>query len=234
MKNFVCTFITLVVFNMSYGQWAYLGTTEAGFGVRSEIAEEIKNEKLKRSILDLSEYRWQNVNISLNGKKDSIIARYNPITDAVEIKENNDIATIAKRNNMRFTFTESNFTYQVKSYYGNDNKIYMSHFLVDEFSDELGIYKKEVFKFSEPKKSKYISLEIKEEELDRSKIYYIIDSSNKLFYLTLDRNTIRKSFPKNAREIIKFIKKHKLRENNKSDLITLARYLQNLQTKKSE
>jgi hypothetical protein len=229
MKKLFTAFIVLVCFNLSFSQQiAY----EPVFYPLNEMFENIENEVFTQRIIDLDEFRWQLVDMSFNGKSEKqIMGRFNPITDAVEIKENDNIKVVVKRNDLRIAFTETNTTYQAKSYYGDDDKIYTTYFLVDEFSDELGLYKKQTFHSVKPNSTKYIDIRKQENEIKKGELFFIIDKNNRLLQLTTNRRVIRKSFPKNAPLIINFIKDNNLVEKEKSDIVALARFVNSLQFK---
>jgi hypothetical protein len=230
MKRFYCTCIVLAFFNFSTAQDMWGFNTEMLSGNDYMAADDRRNSfytTLEYSVKRSDELNWQNLSLSANGEQQTVVVRYNPIKDAIEIKDANKIYEIAKRHNVSVTFAETNVTYQAKSYYGDDGKIYTSYFIVDSSFDDVGVLKKESFKRDERRWRKRRNGTIRFNKID---MYYIIDGNNKLFYLTTDRATIRKSFPDRAPSIIKYIRKNKLRESRYDDIIKLAKYIKTFET----
>jgi hypothetical protein len=183
------------------------------------------NDDIKNALKKLDEFNWKKTSLKIDGELRTISARYNLIKDALEIKYKGKEYELAKRNNFSFTFEDSNKTYQVKSFYADDGMIHTSYFIVDEDLKELGVFKKESFEKIDYKRERYISMRKDGIEFRKKFKYYLIDKDNRLFHLTTNRSTIRKSFPYNGSSIIKFIKKNKLSDDNNQDIIGLAKYI---------
>jgi hypothetical protein len=230
MKRFYCTCIVLASFNFSLAQETSQHQTAWFNGDHYMATEDLRQTfyaKLMYSVERSDELNWQNLSLSANGKQQIVVARYNPIKDAIEIKDPDKIYEIAKRHDLSVTFSETNVTYQAKSYYGDDGKIYTSYFIVDDSFEDLGILKRESFKGDKRRWRTRRDGTIRFKKID---MYYIIDKNNMLFYLTTDRATLRKSFPDQAPSIIKYIRKNKLSESRYDDIIMLAKYIKTFET----
>lgn len=231
MTNFYHTFIAIAFFNLSIAQGISVHETALNNSPRNmaSLGEErnVFYAELEYSINRSDELKWQNLSLSADGEQQTVVARYNPIKDAIEIKEGDKIYEIAKRHNLSVTFVETNVTYQAKSYYSYDGKIYTSYFIVDNSFEDLGVLKRESFERDERRWRKQRNGTIRFNKIDT---YYIIDENNTLFSLTTDRPSLRKSFPDQAPSIIKYIKKNKLSESSYDDIIKLAKYIKNLQS----
>lgn len=231
MEKLIYTIVALVFFNLCTAQVSSINTHQHQTAMLNSdqyvTVKDLNNSfytTLAYSLERSDELNWQTLRLSANGEQQTVLARYNPNKDAIEIKDDEKIYEIVKRHNVSVTFVETNVTYQAKSYYGVDGKIYTSYFIVDNYFEDLGVLKRESFKGDERRWRKRRDGTIRFIKIDT---YYIIDESNRLFYLTTDRRTIRKSFPDQASSIIKYIKKNKLTESRYDDMITLARYIKN-------
>ncbi|WP_299278205.1 hypothetical protein [uncultured Psychroserpens sp.] len=175
--------------------------------------------------------RWRRAKIFINGQFNHFSARYNPISDDIEIKDNDKIFQLIKRNNVQITFLDSNETYIVKPYKNNLGQEVASYFLIDEDSKASGLLKKRVYSYVSTKTYKrnrnartHKPIKFKMED------HYYIINDNKLVALSTNRKSIKRDFPEDAKLILTFIKEHKIRKNTRNNLKVLATYISSLET----
>lgn len=181
----------------------------------------------------LFDLNWEKTEMKVNENFQIVEARYNPYSDAIEIKKDGKIFEFAKVNNRNIKFIDTDVTYQAKSFYGSDGKIYTSYFIISKFADDTTLLKKEWIE-ENPAYGKrlnaYMDVVVVSEQFTRKDYYYFIDDNNRLFHLTTDRRLIKDIYPDNAESIIKYIRTNKLSSDNENDLMTLARYIKTLQS----
>jgi hypothetical protein len=190
-----------------------------------------RDEDKKNSLIQLLDLKWEKAEVEFNNNYQLVEARYNPFIDAIEIKQDDKIFELAKSNNRKIKFTDTNITYQAKSYYGSDNKIYSSYFIVNNQADDITVLKREWIEFNESYQKtdlKYPSVVRNKEKYNKRNFYYFIDDNNRLFLLTTNRRDIKKMFPENAKSIINFITANKLTSDTEKDMTTLAAYIYSL------
>ena len=191
------------------------------------VSPRVQNETFSDYFLKSDELKWKQATILLNNEPKTVSARYNVLYDDIEVKDNNKTYKLVERPHLNVTFSETNETYQYISYYGNDGHVYSSYFIVDDLSDELGVFKKQSFKKS---RDRYYG----NYKVVKDYMYYMLDANNKLCHLTTNRRTIKKAFPEEADAILNFVKKNKINKRNQNDLISLARYINSLIKDKQE
>jgi hypothetical protein len=234
MKTIIFTLLVFAFFNFSSAQVVHSAIVRNGFPEDNLLEERNKNySNLQNAVENSDELKWQNMSLVVDGELKTVLGRYNPIRDAVEKIDNGTIYEVIKRHNLSITFEDTNITYQVKSYFGEDNRIHKSYFIVEDGSEEQGVYRKEIFVKSQPIPNNYMLLQ-DDYKFDKNSIYYRIDSAHKLVELTTNRRIIKKSYPEHATSIIKYIKVNNLNSKSKKDLIILANHIQNLENKKEE
>ncbi|MFP4846561.1 hypothetical protein [Winogradskyella sp. PE311] len=228
-KNLIYTFLAFTFLNFSNAQISNENIYLFGHMNAERDKQNTNYNDLTYSIEKSDEFKWQNISVIIEGELENVFGRYNPMQDTIEVKDADKIYEIAKRNNLRVTFTESGKVYQVKSYYGNDDKIHKSYFITSNFSKELGVFKRERFKKNELKKYKRKANGTI--YFDKSFVYYMLDKDNKLLQLTTNRKTIKNTFPTQAKSIINYIKSNDLSSKNEKDIIVLAQYIKSLKSK---
>jgi hypothetical protein len=215
-------------------QWTNMsmGAGAVGTGVLSANPD-LMNAIKQSQLFDLN---WGKATMKVNESFEIVEARYNPFNDAIEIKQNDKIVELPKSNNREIKFIDRNMTYQAKSYYGSDGKIYTSYFIVNNMSADVTVLKKEWIE-ENPNYGKrlnaYMNVVVVTEQFKRKDYYYFIDENNMLILLTTDRSLIKNLYPDNAQSIIKYIRANKLKSDNENDLMTLAKYIKTLQDENS-
>ncbi|TPV32843.1 hypothetical protein FJ651_11075 [Paucihalobacter ruber] len=248
MKNFSYALIALMCFNLSHAQsdisstsnhfvntqWINMSMGAEAIGTGALSANPDLMNAIKQS--QLFDLNWGKATMKLNDNFEIVEARYNPFNDAIEIKQNDKIVELPKSNNREIKFIDRRITYQAKSYYGSDGKIYTSYFIVNNMADDVTVLKKEWIE-ENPNYGKrlnaYMNVVVVTEQFKRKDYYYFIDENNMLFLLTTDRNLINNMYPNHAKSIIKYIRTNKLRSDDENDLITLAKYIKTLQDENS-
>lgn len=228
MKTITYILITLVSFNFCNAQSHRVSTDfESSLNLGGDPAfdyERVLLNAVKKS--ELFNLDWQSAEIKLNDNPQLVKARYNPFIDAMEINKDDKIFELAKRNNQNITFLDTGISYQARSYFATDGKIYTTYFIVDTSAADTTILKREVIETSSQKKAlSYLGVNGEQSKLTKVYFYYVIDDSNRLYQLTTNRRDLKKMFPDDAKSIISFIKTHNIRSNNKEDLITLAGFI---------
>ncbi|MCD2260875.1 hypothetical protein [Psychroserpens luteolus] len=200
----------------SLGDLFGLNTIYNGYG-RNFRAIDHRNFSLDRSL----DARWRRARIFINGLPNIFSARYNPIFDKVEIKDQDNIYNLIKTENVEITFLDTNQTYIVKSY--TDDKGYeaLNYFLLDTDVNGYELLKRDVYTHIINKRSK------NKIKLKKSEQFYIMHD-DKLVALSTKKKTIKKDFPENAKLILAFIKKNKLKKDKKDHLKLLANYITSL------
>lgn len=245
MKKYIHSLIILMFFNFCLAQ-SDVSTTPNQFinaqwvnmSMGSEVFwtktlsdnPDLINDIKQSGLIDLN---WEKAKMEINENFQVVEARYNPFNDVIEVKQDGKIFEFAKVNNRNIKFIDTDVTYQAKSFYGSDGKIYTSYFIVNNLADDTALLKKEWLEQNPDfgkRLNTYMNVVIVSEQFKKKDYYYFIDDDNRLCYLTTNRSFIKNMYPDNAEFIWKFIRANKLKSDDENDMMTLAKYIKTLKS----
>lgn len=195
-----------------------------GFGsIYNGYNNSFNANQTKKNLHDQLSTRWNRATfVGYNGFLNSISARYNSLTDEIEINDNGNIYKFIKKDNLAITFTDSNKTYVAKSYINDNGEETISYFIKDEDMKDSRLLKKETFSYHTSNNGLIV---VKEED------FYLV-RGKALVSISLDRKAIKESFPEQSKSILAFIRKNDIKDKD-NGLVVLANYINTLDSDKN-
>ena len=227
MKTFKVLF--LVLFSIQFSAAQETIDPVYFFKNQKDSRDSQKSYKLQltKAIESSTDYQWQKATLKSNGNLEEITARYNPFIDEIEIKSDQEYYQLAKAKGVEVLFIDTNLTYVVKSFSNLDDEDELSYFIADSNLENENIFIKQSYELGYGRNNGSYK-DTKNKKLIITDHFILLDTNDKLNYLTTNKALIRKNYPNHKKAIIKYIKQNKLKTKNKADLVQLATYIKSL------
>ncbi|WP_040279091.1 hypothetical protein [Psychroserpens damuponensis] len=175
---------------------------------------------------------FQTASINVNGKSTVYSARYNPISNEIEIKgDNDDVYNIKRLKDVKISFNGTNQFYKAVVYKDAFGQDMIDYFNILNTSDIL--LKRISYSYVKAKEAKSSYDKAKPAYYKEKINYYYVDNSERLIKLSTKRKDIKKRYEKSATEILAYIKTHKIDDSQELDLLKFATYLKRLKSENS-
>nr|WP_321226420.1 hypothetical protein [uncultured Psychroserpens sp.] len=176
---------------------------------------------------------FQTATIYVNGESKIYSSRYNPISNEIEIKGEDDIVYNLRRvKDVKIVFNETNQSYKAVVYKNAFGQEMIDYFNILNNNDLL--LKRISYTYIKAKKAK-TSYDKSKPSYYKEKInYYFVDSNDKLVGLNTKKRDIKNRYEKNSTEILAYIKSHRIDDSIELDLLKLATYIKSLQSTKKQ
>jgi len=248
MKQFFLLLCSALAFNFAHAQdvvcqpgglgpggfTAPQNTDASNFRYEIRNAFDYNSNQNFENLTHIADAQFQTARITLNGNPTLVSARYNPMTNNLQIKDKNKIYNIVKANNLEVTFVKSNQTYRAVSHIADNGEIAIDYFVFDATTSQSDLLKKVDYKYIQPKLAQNSYGVNKPAKLKKVERFFVMNNSNTLVELSTKKKSILKDFPNNSKLILAFIKDHKIKSNKEDNLKLLANYIVSLQPTTNE
>ena len=250
MKNLCLFLMCMLAVNLSTGQAATgvecnpgglapggsLSPRDITSSTPSDVKLEIQNfrgyapNQTFNNLSHIPQATFQNARITINANPTIVLARYNPMTNALQIKNDDKIYNIVKTDNLKLTFLATNQTYQAISYVDDNGNSAIDYFVFDAKDDSSQLLKKVDYKYTKARVASNTYNSDKPAKLKKQESYYVLNQNRELVSLSTNKRAIKRDFPKQSELILAFIKDHKIKGNKENNLRALANYITTLHT----
>ncbi len=202
----------------------------------SDIKLEIQNfrgylpNQTFNNLSHIPQATFQNARITINANPTIVLARYNPMTNALQIKSSDKVYNIVKTDNLKLTFLATNQTYQAISYVDDNGNSVIDYFVFDGKNADSQLLKKVDYKYTKPRVASNTYSADKPAKLKKQERFYVMNQNRKLVNLSTNKKSIKRDFPKQSELILAFIKNNKIKANKENSLKMLANYITTLYT----
>ncbi|WP_298894228.1 hypothetical protein [uncultured Psychroserpens sp.] len=243
MKNLFLLIICVLTVNLSNGQVAEgvecirggINTRDITSANPTDVKLEIQNirgylpNQSFENLSHIPQASFQNARITINAAPTIVLARYNPMNNALQIKNGDKIYNIVKTDNLKLTFIATNQTYQAISHLDTNGDTVIDYFVFDGNSNDSKLLKKVDYKYTKAKVASSAYGADKPAKLKKVESYYILDNNRSLVSLSTKKKDIKKDFPRQSELILAFIKDNKIKGNKETNLKVLANYVTSIQ-----
>ncbi|MEM5566128.1 hypothetical protein WNY78_13495 [Psychroserpens sp. AS72] len=172
---------------------------------------------------------FQTASIDVLGQSKVYLTRYNPISNQIEIKGEDDIIyNINRIKNVKITFTNTNESYKAVVYKNQFGQQMIDYFSIPNGNDLL--LKRISYTYVKAKVAKTSYDKSKPSYYKERVNYFYVDNKDNLIALSTKRKDIKNLYKKNSDEILTYIKSQKIDDSKELDLLKLATYLKNIQS----
>lgn len=240
MKNFFTIFCAFFV-AMSFAQKSpsinvSCGGTNSGVGFNPSSVKFVDDARFNGSKSNatqtqMSSVKFETAFISFpDGSSANYLTRFNPYTNEMEIKTNDEILYLAKKKEIIVKFVNSKKEFQSRSFLDSDGNLKSGFFTRQGDSD---LFSKIDYVYVPAQKAKSSYGTDKPAKMKENLSYFYKNHDNQLIRIPSNKKMIVDAFPELSHKEIKlFIKKNKIKLNKINSLLVFTDYIKTLEESK--
>ncbi len=174
---------------------------------------------------------FQSAKVSDSDRTVIVSVRFNEATNSFEMKNNDEIFSLNKIEDLTVNFVDSGELYKVITYVDDTGKKAKDFFMVD--ANNKYLLRKISYKFIKGKTAKTSYSKDIPARFDKKITYYYRNTEGKLVDLSLSKKKLAKLFPEHSEKVLNFMKKYKISSKKEADLAKLSNYLNKIELIKS-
>ncbi|AXT20069.1 hypothetical protein D7030_02815 [Flavobacteriaceae bacterium AU392] len=212
------TIIVLVVFSITFG---FSQNNADQFGINSGIFPPNKSYDLPEEAIGTPYVDNEFSFAKINKSKEFYLVRYNAYQDVMEVKKNEKTKIITLDNNKDYVISLNDKEYITRTFASGERGIV--HIIWDDIDHAL--FQKENVKLTPATKAKtsyHTSIKAKYSEISNE--YYMDFGNKSLIKVPKNKKKFYALFSNSAKNVQQFVKKEKLKIDNKEDLIKIVKY----------